>query len=61
MPAYTREEYNFMETLEKTFNITARQNQFIQENNFNKAPIRRIAIARNTNSATIVSYIEKPL
>ena len=47
---------NYSETLTKTFIIPARQNQFIQENIFNKAPVRWIAIAMNTNSAFIRSY-----
>ena len=45
MLAYTPVEYNFLEILAKTFIIPFRQNQFIQENIFNNAPIRRIAIA----------------
>ena len=45
----------------KTFIIPARQNQFIQENIFNNAPIRRIAIAMNTNSAFTGSFTENPL
>ena len=52
MLAYTPVEFNCLKTLAKTFIIPARQNQFIQENLFNNAPIRRIAIAMNTNSAT---------
>ena len=48
---YTPVKFNYMETLAKIFVIPARQNQFIQENNFNKAPVRQIAIARNTISA----------
>ena len=44
----------------KTFIITARQNQFIQENISNNAPIRRIAIAMNTNSAFTGSFTENP-
>ena len=43
--AYAPAEYNYMETLAKNFIIPARQNQFIQGNIFNNAPIRRIAIA----------------
>ena len=46
--------------LPKTFNIPARNNQFIQENIFYNAPVRRIAIAMNTNSAFIESYTENP-
>ena len=49
-----------METLAKTFIIPARQNQFIQENIFNIAPVRRIAIAMITNSAFTGSYTENP-
>ena len=30
MPAYTPVEFNYLETLAKTFIIPARQNQFIQ-------------------------------
>ena len=51
-------EYNYLETLAKTFIIPARQNQFIQENIFNNAPIRRVAIAMNTNSAFTGSFTE---
>ena len=51
-------EYNYMETLAKTFIIPARRNQFIQENIFNNAPIRRIAIAMNSNSAFTGSLAE---
>ena len=47
-----------METLAKTFIIPARQNRFIQENIFNNAPIRRIAIEMNTNSAFTGSFTE---
>ena len=41
-------EFNFMETLAKTLIIPDKQNQSIQENIFNNAPVRRIAIAMNT-------------
>ena len=47
-----------METLAKAFIIPARQSQFIQENIFNNAPVRRIAVAKNTNSAFTGSYSE---
>ncbi len=60
MLAYTPVEFNYLETLAKNFIIPARQNQFIQENIFNNAPVRRIAIAMNTNSALTGSYTEKP-
>ena len=58
--AFAPAEYNVLETLAKTFIIPARQNQFIQENIFNNAPIRRIAIAMNTNSAFTSSFTENP-
>ena len=58
--AYAPVEYNYLETLAKTFIIPARQNQFIQENLFNNAPIRRVAIAMNTNSAFAGSFTENP-
>ena len=60
MLAYTPVDFNNLETLAKTFIITARQNQFIQENIFNNSPVRRLAIALNTNSAFIGSYSESP-
>ena len=56
MLAYAPVEYNYLETLAKTFIIPARQNQFNQENIFNDAPICRIAIAMNTNSAFTGSF-----
>ena len=60
MLAYAPVEYKYLEILAKTFIITARQNQFIQENIFNNAPIRRFAIAMNTNSAFPGSFTENP-
>ena len=60
MLAYAPVEYNYLETLAKTFIIPARQNQFIPENIFNNAPIRRVAIAMNTNSAFTGSFTENP-
>ena len=60
MLAYAPVEYNYLVTLAKTFIIPARQNQFIQENIFNNAPIRRIAIAMKTNSALTGSFTEIP-
>ena len=60
MLPYTPVQFNYLETLAKTFIIPARQNQFIQENIFNKAPVRQIAIAMNTNSAFTGSYTENP-
>ena len=58
MLAYAPVECKYLETLAKTFIIPARQNQFIQENIFNNAPIRRVAIAMNTNSAFTGSFTE---
>ena len=46
--AYTPVEFKYLEIFAKTFIIPARQNQFIQENIFNNAPVRRIAIAMKT-------------
>ena len=53
-------EYNYLEILVKTFIIPARQNQFIQENYFNNAPVRLTAIARSTNSAIAGSQTQNP-
>ena len=61
MLAYTLGEFNYLETLAKTFIIPARQNQFIQENNFNKTTVHRIAITMNTNSAFTGSHTENPI
>ena len=58
MFAYAPVEYNYMEILAKTFIIPSSQNQFIQENIFNDAPIPRIAVAMNTNSAFTGSFTE---
>ena len=60
MLAHTPVEFNYLEILAKTFIIPARQNQFIEKKIFNKAPNRRIAIARNKNSAFTGSYNENP-
>ena len=60
MLAYAPVEYIYSETLAKTFIRAARQNQFIQENIFNNAPIRRVAIAMNTNSAFTGSFTDTP-
>ena len=49
-----------METLATTYIIPARQNQFIQENKFNNAPIRQIVIAMNSNSAFAGSCAVNP-
>ena len=58
MLAYTRIEFNYSETFAKTFILRARQNAFTQENIFNNAPVRRIAIAMNTNYAFTGCYTE---
>ena len=60
MLAYAPVEYNYLETLAKTFIIPARQNYFIPEDIFNNAPIRRVAIAMNTNTAFTGSLTENP-
>ena len=60
MLAYTPVEFTYLETLAKTFIIPAGQNQFFQENILNIAPVRRIAIAMNTNSAFTGSYTKNP-
>ena len=49
-----------METVAKTFIIPAKQNQLIQENIFNNALARRIAIALNIKSALAGSFSENP-
>ena len=51
-------QYNNLETIARTFLIPSRQNQFIQENILNNAPIRRKAVATNTNSALAGSFYE---
>ena len=58
--AYAPFEYNYMEALAKTIINPAGQNQFIQENIFNNAPIRRKATAMNSNSAIAGSFAENP-
>ena len=60
MLAYTPVKLNYVATLAKTFIIPARPNQFIQENVFIKAPVRRIAVAMKTNYAFTGSCTENP-
>ena len=60
MLPYIPVQFNYLETVAKTLIIPARQHQFIQENIFNNAPVRRIAIAMNTNSAFNGSYTKNP-
>ena len=61
MLAYTHVDWNLLETLAKIFIIPVRQNQFIQENIFNIAPVLRIFNAMNTNSAFPESYLKNSL
>ena len=60
MLSQTPVEFNFLEILAKTFIVPFRQNQFNQENNFNNAPVRQIAIAMNTNCAFTGFFTENP-
>ena len=60
MLAYTLGEFIYLETPAKTFIIPARQNQFIDENIFNNALLRRNDIAMNINSAFTGSYTVNP-
>ena len=60
MLAYTPVDSDSLETLAKTFILPARQNHFIQEDTFNNAPVRQIAIEKNTNSAFTGSDTENP-
>ena len=53
-------EFNAVKTHAKTFILRAKQNQFLQENFLNKFPVRRIAVALNTNSAFTGSHTENP-
>ena len=50
--------YNYMETIEGTFIIPSCGNQFIHENVFDRAQIRRIAVAVKTNLAVAGSFRE---
>ena len=60
MLSYAPVEYNYLETLAKTFIIPARQNQVIRGNIFKNATIRRVAIAMNTTCAFTGSFTENP-
>ena len=60
MLAQTPVNFIFFEILAKTFIIPGKQNHFIQKNNFNRAPVRRTAIALNRNSAFYKLYTEDP-
>ena len=46
------------ETIARTSIISSRQNQFMQEKKFNNAPLRKITVAMNTNSAFAGSFHE---
>ena len=59
--AYAPVDYNYLETLAKIYIFLARQNQIVQENKFNNAPIYRISIAMKSNSAFTGSFAENPL
>ena len=60
MFGYTSVEFNLLETLAEIPIKPTRQELFIQKIFFNNAPVRRIAIAMNTNSAYTRSYTETP-
>ena len=60
MLAYTSVEFNYLEILGKILINPAIQNQFIQKNILNSAPISRIVIAMTTNSAFTEFYTENP-
>ena len=60
MLAYTAVEFNFLENHAKNLITPAGQKQFIQENIFNKAPVRLIAITMNTNTAIFEFYTKTP-
>ena len=51
MLAYTVLEFIQLEASAKTFIFPAEENQFMESNIFNNAPVRPIAIAMNTNPA----------
>ena len=53
-------QYSYMETVARTFIVPSRQNQFIQENIFNNAPIGRVAVAVNANSTVAGSFNKNP-
>ena len=60
MLTFTSVDFIFLQTLAKIFFIPIGQNQFSQENTFNNAPVRQIAIAMNTHSAFTGSYTKNP-
>ena len=52
--------YTFSETINKTFIIPDKQDQIIKEDIFNGEPIRRLAIAMNTNSSFTGDLVTNP-
>ena len=60
MLAFAPVECNHLEFLTEKLIIPARQNQFIREKIFINAPIRRVAIAMNTDTAFTGSFTENP-
>ena len=56
MLAYAPVVYTYLETLAKTIIIAATQSQFLQGNIVDKAPIRWVAIAMKTKSASTVFF-----
>ena len=60
MLAYFPVEFNYLETLANTSVIRVRQDQFMQENILNNAPVRRVAIAMKTDSAFTGSATANP-
>ena len=58
--AYTPVEFDCLENVVKIFIIPTTQIQFIQECIFSNNPVRRIDIAKNTNSAFTGSYPKNP-
>ena len=56
MLALTLQELVFLEILAKTSTIPARHSQIIEENTFNIAAVRGIAIAVNSTSASTELY-----
>ena len=58
--ALTPVYFNSLESLAKTSFIPARRNRFIHQNIFKNAPVRRIAVAMNTNSVFNGSFTKTP-
>ena len=51
-------QHNYMETIARTFIISSRQNQIIQEINFKNASIGILAVAMKANSAVAGCFHE---